>query len=233
MALATATPMAMIAPMNDWMLSVVPVAQQGRAPRRPAPPAPRRRPSAPAGATGSRRSAAGRSPTHARPTRPKRQARGTSRACGVTWPRTSHLARPAGGGARRPRPRRGDPPGHAAQVLALDVGRHAHQPPHVVAVELAGHRALLHVGHVAEQQRRARRCVLDRHRLDVAWPTASAPAGSRPAPGSRCPWPGRASSWARRTGSTRWRPPASGPRPRPSPRSRPPSRGRSCTSTVG
>ena len=59
------------------------------------------------------------------------------------------LGRLAGAGDRRV-----EPVDHAAEVLALDVGRQAQVAPHVVAVDLAGHLAAHHAGDVADQERR-------------------------------------------------------------------------------
>ena len=55
--------------------------------------------------------------------------------------------------------RRRDRPGHAAEVRARDVRRHAHLPPHVVAVDFAGHGSGGDGGHVAHEDLARRRCV--------------------------------------------------------------------------
>ena len=46
---------------------------------------------------------------------------------------------------------RGDFARHRAEIVAGDVGRQADLPLHVVAIELAGHRARRMCGHVAQQ----------------------------------------------------------------------------------
>ena len=107
----------------------------------------RRRPRAPAAPTGSWPSAAGGSrrwPT----ARPMASPWSISRI-GAIWPRTSTVA-PRGGAPRRPMA--ASMCAAPAQVLARDVGRHADHPLHVVAVVLAGDRALLDPGDVAEQR---------------------------------------------------------------------------------
>ena len=98
-AFATATPMAMIAPMNDCTFSVVRVTREHQRRRRPAPPAPSRRRRTRAAATGSWRPAAGRSRRPPR-RRPAAMFASVSRI-GAIWPRTVTVA-PRGGvaGAR-------------------------------------------------------------------------------------------------------------------------------------
>ena len=82
--------------------------------------------------------------------RPMRQAAKDLLHAARIWPRTSTIA-PLGGSPARS-DRLLDPAGDPAQVLAVDVGRHAHHAPHVVAVVFAGHGARPDLGHVAEQQ---------------------------------------------------------------------------------
>ena len=198
-ALATATPIAMIAPMNDWRLIVVPVSQSA------SDDAGHDRRASSETTTSARRTdwklavSRSRMTTMAMP-RPIASPRRISRI-GTIWPRTSTVD-PAGGW-----PARGDRPvdlaGDPAQVLAGDVRRQADHALHVVAVVLARHRPRADRGDVAEQERLGAR-PLDRDRLDLGAASPWPGRGSRPAPGSRCRSWGRASSWARRTGWTRW-----------------------------
>ena len=157
MALATATPTAMIAPMNDWILSVVRVTNKAkrdagkhgrrRAARRPAP----------AAATENRPSAAGRSrspPAAGRPSVPRKFFRRPAH-------RTFAAAARSGRGRRRRRraaarrllatPARRCAR-HAPKVFALDVRRHAHQAFHVVAIVFSGDDSLVKPGDVLQEQ---------------------------------------------------------------------------------
>ena len=69
---------------------------------------------------------------------------------GTTCPRTSTLTPRGACPAACQRPV--ELADHAAQVFALDVGGHAHQPPHVVAIVFARQLALANLGHVANQE---------------------------------------------------------------------------------
>ena len=121
-ALATATPIAMIAPMNDWMLSVVPVSQQGddhagddRRRRRDDD---QRQPD---------RLEVGRQQQQDDDDRPAPRPTASPRSIsciGAIWPRTSTVA-PLGGVAGPRRSPRSTLAGDPAQVLAGDVGRQA------------------------------------------------------------------------------------------------------------
>ena len=84
--------------------------------------------------------------------------------------------RPAGAGDRRV-----EPVDHAAEVFALDVGGQAQVAPHVVAVDLAGHLAAHDAGHVADQQRRrgvGGRVGPRRRLADCAWVVSGTSATS-------------------------------------------------------
>ena len=161
--MATATPMAMIDPMNDWRLTVVPVSQSMS--------------TTPATTAGVVETTTRASLTD------WKLAVSSSRMTTIDIPRP--MARPAedllhrpdlpahvdgrplgrGAGPRdRPLDVAGDPP----QVLAGDVGRQAHRPLHVVAVVLARHRPRADLRHVAEQDLPVQAGLLDRHRLDLS-----------------------------------------------------------------
>ena len=144
-ALATATPIAMIAPMNDWMLSVVPREPAARPPRPRRPPGGSARPPATAGSSGSWPPAAGRSPATATPSPAVRPP--NSSCIGATCPRTATLT--FGGGSPALADRLVDPVAGPAQVLAGHVRAQRQHALHVVAVVFAQHRALGHVGHAA------------------------------------------------------------------------------------
>ena len=160
--MATATPIAMIAPMNDWRLSVVPVSQS---------------------ATTTPATTAGVVETTTSASRTDwKLAVSSSRMTTIGHPQADrqpaeHLlhrgdlpadvdGRPLGRLAG-PRDRPLDVAGDPAQVLAGDVGRQAHDALHVVAVVLAGHRARADLGDVAEQDLAVAARPLDRDRLDL------------------------------------------------------------------
>ena len=186
MALAIATPMAMIAPMNDWMFSVVPVDQQRHAPRPRSPPAPSRRPRQRQPQrleVGGQQQEDRRPPARARPSARPREHLAASAPPGRA-PRPSHAAR-----RRRRRP---------AMACVDAAGRPGPGPrPRCwrscspAAACCSGRTRPASVpsptsGHVAQQQL-AVALVLDRHHADLGRPSSSAAAASRPAPGSRCP----------------------------------------------
>ena len=194
-ALETATPTAMIAPMNDSMFSVVRVIQSASTtPERTA------GTEATAETASMRRLEIGRQ-------HDQDHEHGHAQA---DLQRLEHLAhrpdlpaeldldpaRRLAGAADRGV----EPVDDAAEVLALDVGRQAEVAPHVVAVDLAGHLAAHHAGDVADQERRrgVGRRVGDLRRLlavGLRWsaararrrsPRSSSAAGPAPGPGTNC-----------------------------------------------
>ena len=197
MALATATPIAMIAPMNDCTFSVVRV-------------------TASINTTPIEHRRHGRDDDEGEPQRLKVRGEqqkddddGDDEPGGDVREGLAHRADLAAHGdgrtARRragPRDRRVDLADGSSQILAGDVRRQRDHALTVDAIVFADDRRVLDRRDVAEQRVRAA-LAAHRHDAQIVERRSSVVAAPRSGPGTRCRCAGRPSSSARRTGWTR------------------------------